>query len=201
MASTTQPAPLGSMNGTWILDKSRGQPSMRGYLETMGVTELAIEAHEKGEEEHDTIHIIEFAGDTFTIKKMSRVNDLSLELKLGQEFRQALPGDRTKTVLATSDCPGQNVQIVSRMPTMNGMAQVTDTKTLMREQNLLVLVQKLTIKNELNGNENTTVRYFVPYQGEVGAPAATAKGPDGRPVKGRQKSLEGMDEDNDTTYL
>jgi hypothetical protein len=166
---------------------------------------LAIEAHEKGEEEHDTIHIIEFAEDTFTIKKMSRVNDFSLELKLGQEFRQVLPGDRVKTILATSDCPGQSVRIVSRMPTMNGMAHVIDEKTLVREQNLLVLVQTLTIKNELNGNENTTVRYFVPYQGEVGAPAATAKGPDGRPVKGggaRQKSAEdGMDEDNESTYL
>ena len=44
---------------------------MRGYLETMGVIELAIEAHEKEEEEHDTIHIIEFVGDSFIIKKMS----------------------------------------------------------------------------------------------------------------------------------
>lgn len=178
---------------------------MRGYLETMGVTPLAIEAHEKGEEEHDTIHIIEFAEDSFAIKKMSRVNDFSLQLKLGQEFRQDLPGDRVKTILATSDSPGQSVRIVSRMPTMNGMAHVIDEKTLVREQNLLVLVQTLTIKNELNGNENTTVRYFVPYQGEVGAPAATAKGPDGRPVKGsgaRHKSVDdGMDEDNESIYL
>lgn len=44
-ASVQQPQGvlLGSMNGTWILDKRRGSPSMRGYLETMGVTELAIE--------------------------------------------------------------------------------------------------------------------------------------------------------------
>ena len=115
---------------------------MRGYLETMGVTELAIEAHEKGEAEHDTIHIIEFTDEYFNIKKMSRVTDLGLHLKLGEEFRQALPGDRVKTVLATSECPGQSVKIVSRMPTMNGVATVVDVKTLTREGNILVLVQK-----------------------------------------------------------
>jgi len=158
---------------------------MRGYLETMGVTELAIEAHEKGESEHDTIHIIEFSNEnTFTIKKMSRVNDLSLELTLGKELKLPMPGNRTKTILATSDSPGQNVKILSRMPTINGMANVTDEKTLVREQNLLVLVQKLTIKNELNGNEHTTVRYFIPYQGDIPESAVTAKGPDGKPVKG-----------------
>lgn len=162
----------------------------------MGVTELAIEANEKGEEEHDTIHIIEFVENTFSIRKMSRVNDLSLELTLGEELQLAMPGDRTKTIKATSDKPGQHVKIVSRMPTINGMAHVIDEKTLMREQNLLVLVQKLTIKNELNGNQNATIRYFIPYQGEIPESAATAKGPDGKPVKDRRKSQEDkMDED------
>ena len=149
---------------------------MRGYLETMGVTELAIEAHEKGESEHDTINIIEFDDEHFKIKKMSRVTDLGLELKLGQEFRQTLPGDRVKTVLATSDNPGQSTRIISRMPTMNGVATVVDTKTLQREDNILVLVQTLVLKNERSGKEHTTVRYFVPHQGEIGPAAVTAKG-------------------------
>lgn len=129
-------AALGSMNGAWILDKSRGCPSMRGYLETMGVTELAVEAHEKGEAEHDTIHILRFAeGNKFEIQKMSRVNDITLSLTLGQELKQELPGDRIKTTLATTDHPGQSVRIVSRMPTMNGMATVVDNKKIgAREQ-------------------------------------------------------------------
>lgn len=165
---------LGTMNGTWVLDKRRGSPSMRGYLETMGVTELAIEAHEKGESEHDTINIIEFDEEYFKIKKLSRVTDLSLELKLGQEFRQELPGDRVKTVLATSDNPGQSVKIISRMPTMNGMACVVDTKSLQREGELLILIQTLVIRNERSGKEHTTLRYFVPHQGEI-VPAVTAK--------------------------
>ena len=164
------------MNGTWILDKRRGSPSMRGYLETMGVTELAIEAHEKGEAEHDTINIIEFDDESFKIKKMSRVTDLDLDLKLGEEFRQSMPGDRIKTILATSDNPGQNVRIISRMPTMNGVATVVDTKQLQREGNLLILVQTLVVRNERSGKEHTTVRYFVPHQGEIGPTAVTAKG-------------------------
>mmetsp|Transcript_14375 Transcript_14375/g.30755 ORF Transcript_14375/g.30755 Transcript_14375/m.30755 type:complete len:186 (-) Transcript_14375:59-616(-) len=175
---------LGTMNGTWILDKRRGS-SMRGYLETMGVTELAIEAHEKGESDHDTINIIEFNDEYFKIKKISRVTDLGLELRLGQEFRQTLPGDRVKTVLATSDSPGKSVKIVSRMPTMNGIATVVDTKTLQREGNILVLVQTLVIRNERNGKEHTTVRYFIPHHGEVAAPAVTAKGPTGKPMRSR----------------
>jgi hypothetical protein len=137
---------LGTMNGTWILDKRRGSPSMRGYLETMGVTELAIEAHEKGESEHDTVNLIEFDDAYFKIKKLSRVTDLYLELKLGEEYRQKLPGDRIKTVLATSDNPGRSVRIVSRMPTMNGPVTVVDTKTLQRESNMLVLIQFLLAK-------------------------------------------------------
>jgi len=160
---------------------------MRGYLETMGVTELAIEAHEKGESEHDTIHIIEFTNDYFDIKKRSRVTDLGLHLEIGKEFKQSLPGDRIKTVLATTDNPGQSVKIVSRMPTMNGVAKVVDEKVLVREHNLLVMVQTLTIKNESNGRENKTVRYFVPHRGDIGAPAITAKGAMGKMgKKGKQ---------------
>ena len=37
-----------TLNGAWKLDKTRGEPSLRGFLETMGVSELAIVAHEKG---------------------------------------------------------------------------------------------------------------------------------------------------------
>lgn len=122
-----------------------------GYLETMCVTELAIEAHEKGESEHDTINIIEFDDDYFKIKKLSRVTDLYLELKLGEEYHQKLPGDRIKTVLATSDNPGRSVKIVSRMPTMNGLVTVVDTKILQRESNILVLIQTLVILNESSG--------------------------------------------------
>lgn len=176
VSSSGEGVGLGTMNGTWILDKRRGSPSMRGFLETMCVTELAIEAHEKGESEHDTINIIEFDDDYFKIKKLSRVTDLYLELTLGEEYRQKLPGDRIKTVLATSDNIGRSVRIVSRMPTMNGLVTVVDTKTLQRESNILILIQTLVILNESSGKEHTTVRYFIPFEGEIGPAAVTAKG-------------------------
>ena len=72
--------------------------------------------------------------------------------------------------------PGRDVKIVSQMPTMNGVATVVDSKTLQREGNILVLVQTLVVRNEMLGKEHTTVRYFMPHQGEVGQPAVTAKG-------------------------
>jgi len=50
-----------SLSGSWILDKNRGNWSMRGYLETLNVPELAIQANEKGETELDTIHTIKFS--------------------------------------------------------------------------------------------------------------------------------------------
>jgi len=40
----------------------------------MDVNELAIEANEKGELEHDTIHDISLSPTTYKIKKLSRVN-------------------------------------------------------------------------------------------------------------------------------
>merc|ERR1719310_2274924 len=92
---------LGSMSGTWVLDKKRGEPSMRGYLETMGVAAIAIEAHEKAELDHETYHTIEFQNQNFKIKKLSRVTDLELDLKLGIEHTQNLPDNRVKTILAT----------------------------------------------------------------------------------------------------
>ena len=62
-----------SLNGSWILDKNRGDWSMRGYLETLNVPELAIQANEKGENELDTIHTIEITSTTTSegIKKES----------------------------------------------------------------------------------------------------------------------------------
>jgi len=55
-----------SLSGSWILDKNRGNWSMRGYLETLNVPELAIQANEKGETELDTIHTIKFSPSCFS---------------------------------------------------------------------------------------------------------------------------------------
>ena len=154
-----------SMNGIWRLDKNRGEWSMRGYLETLNVNELAIQAHEKGESEYDTFHTIKINGQSIQIVKRSRVNnDLVVELTLGEEKVEYLqPGDRPKKMLATSEDIGLDLKIESSLLTMNGMAHVVDTKNLIQEDDKSILVQELTIVNEQTGNTSTTTRYFVPH--------------------------------------
>lgn len=156
-----------SLNGIWMLDKDRGNWSMRGYLETLHVTELAIQAHEKGELEHDTYHTIELEKNEVRIVKRSRVNnDLVVNLTLGEESVQHFqPGERPKKSLATSEDPGKHLKIQSSLMTMNGMAHVTDIKRLVQEGEKSVLVQELTIVNEKTGDSNTTTRYFNPFTG------------------------------------
>ena len=174
-----------SLTGTWVLNKSRGSPSMRGYLEAMNVDSLAIEAHEKGEAEHDTIHNIVLTDSSYRIHKLSRVNDLTLELVLGRELIETLPphpaaGERTRRSLGQSDHQG-HVRVDSVLRTVSGTARVTDVKTLVNEAHVpsglptSILVQTLTIVCEETGRSNTTTRYFVPYSGEMRA-ASTAGG-------------------------
>lgn len=144
---------------------------MRGYLETLDVAELAIQAHEKGEAETDTYHTIELSGDKIKITKRSRVNnDLVVELTLGVEHVEYLqPDNRPKKQLATTDDPGKHLQIQSSLMTVNGMAHVTDVKRLAQEENgtKSVLIQELTITNPETGKQNTTTRYFNPYDGLI----------------------------------
>lgn len=127
--------PRTTLNGCWILDKTRDNWSMNEYLQTMNVDPLAIEAHEKGEKEYETYHTIEFINDNTGIKiiKRSRVNnDVVVELNFGQEYQQYLqPNNRLKSSIATSDHLG-HVCIKSSLVTTDnhGTAIVTDVKRL-----------------------------------------------------------------------
>jgi len=158
-----------TLAGSWILDKNRGEWSMRGYLETLHVSELAIQAHEKGEQEYETIHTISFPlisdFNQVEILKQSRVNnDLLIVLTMGEESVQLLkPDDRPKKSLATTDEPGKHLKIESSLLTMNGMAYVTDIKSLLQEDEKTVLRQELTIRNAETEQTNTTIRYFNPH--------------------------------------
>lgn len=155
-----------SLNGSWILDKTRGEWSMTKYLQVMNVDRLAVEAHEKAEREQDTIHTIELAPPKVRIVKRSRVNaDLVVNLELGKELTETLPpGDRPKKSLAKSDHPG-HLTIESSLCTVNGEARVTDTKQLdntLAATKGTVMVQELTITNEMTRKQHTTTRYFLP---------------------------------------
>ncbi|KAL3936892.1 MAG: hypothetical protein SGARI_002364 [Bacillariaceae sp.] len=152
---------------------------MRGYLETLNVPELAIQAHEKGDKETDTYHTIELSDNKVKITKRSRVNnDIKVEFTLGEEHVEYLqPDNRPKKQLATTDDPGKHLQIESSLLTVNGMAVVTDIKRLVQEdETKSVLAQELTIHNPQTGKSHTTTRYFNPYDGLLeGEGAAVAK--------------------------
>jgi len=152
-----------SLNGCWILDKSREPWSMNDYLRCMQVDELAIEAHEKGEREFETYHTIALNANTVEIIKRSRVNnDVVVELELGKEQTIFLPENRPQISVATSDNPS-HLCIQSSLQTFNGKASVTDIKILQQEDDKSVLRQQLTIVNEQTKQSSTTTRYFVPY--------------------------------------
>jgi hypothetical protein len=153
-----------SLNGCWMLDKTKLPWSIQDYLTVMNVDQLAIAAHEKGEQEHDTFHTIHINNKNKTVQiiKRSRVNnDLVVDLSLGQEYVEHLsPHDRPKRMIAVSDHPG-HLCIRSSIQTMNGTASVTDIKRLVEGR----LVQELTVVNQETGATHTTTRHFLPYDG------------------------------------
>jgi hypothetical protein len=137
---------------------------MKNYLATMGVDPLAIEAHEKGELEHETIQTISLTRGKVKIVKRSRVNnDVTVELDLNKENVHYLqPSHRPMKQLAKSKDLG-HVEIHSSLTTMNGLASVTDIRTLVQEDDKSVMKQELTITNEQTQQSCTTTRYFNPY--------------------------------------
>lgn len=186
-ATTPQSPPVkrDDLNGGWILDKSRGEWSMRGYLETLNVPELAIQANEKGENELDTVHVIELNEEKVKITKRSRVNNnLIVELVFGTEKVEYLkPDQRPKKQLVTTEDPGKHLKIESSLLTVNGLAHVVDIKRLVQEEKGSVLIQELTITNPESQKSHTTTRYFNPKEepvgneksGELGAAMEAAK--------------------------
>lgn len=158
-----------TLEGTWILDKTRADWSMTPYLQTMQVDPLAIEAHEKGDIEADTFHTIQFINNNRVhIVKRSRVNnDLVVDLELGMEQMEHLPpGQRSKTMIATADRARSFLEIQSTLQTMsNGTASVTDIKRLQtnEQDGSVCLVQELTITNERTGQSHSLQRTFLPY--------------------------------------
>lgn len=137
---------------------------MRHYLEVMNVDPMAIEAHEKGEKEYDTIHTIAMDDRRVRIVKRSRVNnDLVVDLEFNRHTLVFLaPGDRPKRSLAISRSPG-HLEIQNSIKTINGLATVTDTKELLQEPDKSYLLQTLFIVNEQTKKSCTTKRFFLPY--------------------------------------
>lgn len=168
-ATTTTTAQRQTLEGTWILDKTRADWSMTPYLQIMQVDPLAIEAHEKGDIEADTFHTIHFFNNINEVQiiKRSRVNnDLVVNLQLGMEQMEYLsPAQRPKTMIATADRERQFLEIQSKLQTMShGTASVKDIKRLIhQDDDSAVLMQELTITNERTGQSHSLQRFFLPY--------------------------------------
>lgn len=191
------------MNGSWLLNKGRGNPSLRPFLEAMNVDHLAVEAAEKGEIEHDTTQEILLTDTRYRVHKLSRVNDLVLDLTLGEAKDEVLPkhpaaGTRTRRSYATSEGP-RHVKIESTLVTVSGTGDVVDIKTLQDETGpddkpLTVMQQILTVKNRTTGQTHTTTRYFVPYDGSIEKPATAGGSRRDRgelgPVAAKKKSTK-----------
>ncbi|CAB9499911.1 expressed unknown protein [Seminavis robusta] len=186
--AATAPADPTSLNGCWILDKSKGEWSMRGYLEAMGVNEFCIQMHERGEQKFDIFHTIQFTTNSnnkrVKIIKRGRA-DVVVNLPLGEEVEDYLPPDfRLLTSLATSDDnTRQYLKIESSCWTVNGLIKVTENFEFQPQAQPegasnaadgtgsssssggVMMVQTITSVHERTGNTNTTTRYFIPYHG------------------------------------
>mmetsp|Transcript_21140 Transcript_21140/g.50241 ORF Transcript_21140/g.50241 Transcript_21140/m.50241 type:complete len:278 (+) Transcript_21140:36-869(+) len=146
-AGAPPPIKRTSLNGRWVVDKSRSQ-LMSDYLRVMDVPSDAIQAHEKGEQETDTYHTITLSDDNTAVRivKRSRVNDdVVVELEIGKEKTEMLrawstdrsiknPEKRPKKAIATTDDPGKHLKIENNLLTVNGMAHVIDTRKLVQEE-------------------------------------------------------------------
>ncbi|GKY94286.1 hypothetical protein MPSEU_000394400 [Mayamaea pseudoterrestris] len=163
MSAPTATATRESLNGSWILDKTKPY-SMKDYLAVMHLDELAILAHEKGEQEQDTIQTIELDDKQLTLHKFSRVNNnLCVQLRLGEELVELLkPGERVKKQVATSNGL-KDFLIKSSLDTLNGLATVLDQRQLAEDG--AFMQQTLSIRNEQTGETSTTTRFFLPYDG------------------------------------
>jgi hypothetical protein len=161
---------------------------MKHYLAVMNVDPLAIEAHDKGEIQHNTIHTIYMDHRQLHIIKRSRVNNnVKVALEFGRLHVEYLPpGNREKSSLATM-MPhefGKKFQIQSTLQTVNGKAHITDTRELLVVQGghsgdgsritRTFMLQTLTIVNQLTGQQSTTKRYFLPYNDVTAATTAGA---------------------------
>jgi hypothetical protein len=202
--STTEPADYEpeqrtSLNGAWILDKTHRPNedwSMKHYLAVMNVDPLAIEAHDKGEIQHDTIHTIYMDPRQLHIIKRSRVNNnVHVVLEFGRLHVEYLPpGNREKSSMATTTPMefGKKFTIQSTLQTTNGKAHITDVRELLVVQGVdsgdgsritrTFMLQTLTIVNQLTGQQSTTKRYFLPYSDAAAAAAAAAAAPPSTPT-------------------
>jgi len=177
-----------TLNGLWLIDSSIS-PSLRGYLEAMAISEEIIQIHEKKENEKDVTFDITLNETEYTIKNfywqdfgVPNANVKILRIKLGEEQVESINGARsvtkqTRRTLAESN-DLKHVCVIRSMVTTNGIANITDVKTLVERNSSIagsngndeniahhlypMMRQELTIANESLCRKHTLVRFFLP---------------------------------------
>ena len=100
------------------------KPISTDYAMFQGLSQTAIEAAAKAEQEHDTINVIEQTEDTYKIRRRSRMIDATKIYKIGQETTEtAKSGNKKVLVTADTNC----VRTVTSMPSDR---QLIDTRRL-----------------------------------------------------------------------
>lgn len=175
------PPPL-SLNGTWILDKSRGQPMMRGHLEAMGVDKALVDEQDKIDQTYDVVHEIHLTPTTLTVMKYnprSGKMEMATDVMLGMVKAEAMRGggEHSKTTLARSH-DMSHIRVEVRLPTSGTSAiNLLDMRSMEQSEYGPVMVQTLSTHDEQSGKHYTTTRYFLPYQAAAKVPAPQVGAP------------------------
>ena len=115
-----------------------------------GLSQTAIEAAAKAEQEHPTINVIEQTEDTYKITRRSRMIDATKTYKIGQETTEtAKSGDKKVIVTADTNC----VRTITSMPADR---QLIDTRRIVDNGSVMTFrIELLTPTAKVN-----LMRYF-----------------------------------------
>jgi len=179
-----------TLNGLWLIDSS-DSPSLRGYLEAMAISEEIIQIHEEKENEKDAAYEINISETEYTMKHfywqdfgLPTSNVKIMRMKLGEEQVEVINGAKSVTKQTRRTLVNSNnlkhVCVTRSMVTANGIATVTDLKTLVERNNptssagsneqgetiedelFPMMRHELTVVNESLCRKHTLVRYFLP---------------------------------------
>lgn len=169
-----------TLDGMWILDKSRGEWSMKHCLEVMNINPMIIDSHCIGELDNDSIQTIQFDKEKHSVRIIKKNyignDDIVIDLQLDIEHIEYLPpGNREKRTIAIVDTRNTsssycNLEIKSNLHTFNGYISIIDSEYVVQERisdndnNITrsVLVQEMTITNARTKKQHKTTRYFNP---------------------------------------
>jgi hypothetical protein len=138
-----------NISGRWKLDIVRSD-RMDAYLSTMGLSQTAIEAAAKAEQEHATVHVIKQTDTNFQITRRSRMINATKDYKLGEEATEPYKSGSKKVLITAA------AAAVTTVTTLPPDKQLIDTRTL--EEGGVTMAFEITLITPLT--QVTIKRYF-----------------------------------------